>query len=992
MKKLSIILMLFLLSFSVFAQIEVSGTVTSSEDNSALPGVTVVEKGTSNATMTDAEGKYVITVKENSTLGFSYIGFVAQDVAVNGQSVINITLVTETTGIDEVVVVGYGVTKKSLLTGSISQVKAEELEGNSNTRADQAIQGRTAGVAILPTSGSPGAGSKIRIRGTNSNGNSNPLYIVDGMKTGDINNIDPSDIASIEVLKDAASCAIYGTEGANGVILISTKSGKAGVTKINYDFMYGIQSARTNMELMNAEQYKTWMQEAGVATISDRYNADTDWLSEIFQNAPMQKHHLSFTGGSDKTSYMISGSYLNQDGIVGGDKANYDRYTARVNVKSEVKSWLTVGANMSFAHSDQKYIGEDDEYRSAMNSSLLLDPLTPVFYDGTPAQIQSLIDDGFTMLTNEDGKYYSLAENVTGEVANPLAILETYNNNISQDKLLGSAYVTIKPIEGLSITSRVGLDLAYQTQHWWAREYYFSTENSNTVMNIDDRLNKWNTWLWENFASYTKSFGEHTLTALAGYSAQKYTGPWYSLHSGPMVGYGDNFAYHTTGESDQVGSSMGENTMASAFGRLSYDFGGKYMFEASIRRDGSSVFPPEHKYGTFPSFSAGWTISNEDFFAFDFIDFLKVRGSWGANGSKANLGGNEDIVFWDFGGRYPDANGTYIYGASINRLPNSELIWERTEMMDFGLDMRFLDSKLSVSVDYYNKITKGLLATGSGPLSVGNNYPTVNAGNVRNKGFDVELGFRNNDNEFKYGVNLNFSTVDNNVEELIVDAPVRGDNLRGHDLTWFEEGYPIWYFKGYKTDGIDPETGDVMVVDVSGDGVIGPEDQTYIGDPHANLLFGGSLFASYKGFDFNLFFQGTYGNDIFMGWYRTDRPEANKPAYFFEDRWTATNTNASFPAADNTSDYIYRSDLMVSNGSYLRIKQLQLGYTLPSDKVSALGLSSLRVFVSLDDYFTITKYKGLDPEAGSSNNARQGIDRGLYPAAGKLMFGLSINL
>ena len=370
MKKLNIILILFLLSFSISAQTEITGTVSSGLDNSLEPGVTVVEKGTSNGVLTNADGKYTISVGENAILVFSSIGFISREIVVNGQSLIDVILQIEQIEIDQVVVIAYGSVKKSLLTASISQVKAKDLKSISTTRADQAIQGRTAGIAILPTSGSPGAATKIRIRGTNSNGNSNPLYLVDGMKMGDINNIDPSDIESIEVLKDAASCAIYGTEGGNGVILVTTKSGKAGVTKINYNFMHGIQSLRTKMELMNAEQYKTWMQETGL-TVNDTYNANTNWLDEVFENAPMQKHHLSFSGGSEKTTYMISGSYLTQDGIIGGKNANYNRYTARINLKSDVKDWLQVGANLSFMHSNQKYIGEDKKDKNLILSLIL---------------------------------------------------------------------------------------------------------------------------------------------------------------------------------------------------------------------------------------------------------------------------------------------------------------------------------------------------------------------------------------------------------------------------------------------------------------------------------------------------------------------------------------------------------------------------------------------------------------------------------------------
>ncbi len=995
MRKLFLLSLLVLFAFGLHAQ-TITGVVKGSDDGATLPGVTVVEKGTTNGTVTDMDGKYSLRVSDaQGTLVFSFIGYQTIEVAISGLTSINATLDIETTGLDEVVVVGYGVQKKSLVTGSISQVSGDDLQSVSNARVDQALQGRTAGVSVLPTSGAPGAGTQIRIRGTNSNGNSNPLYIVDGMKTGDINNIDPGDIASIEVLKDAASCAIYGTEGANGVILISTKSGVAGKAMINYDLMVGSQSARTNMELMNAEQYKTWMQEAGVE-VSDRFGADTDWMNEVFQNAMMQKHHLSFAGGTEKTTYMISGSYLNQDGIVGGENANYERYTARINVKSEVKSWLEVGTNLNFMHSDRAYVGEDDEYRGVVNNTLLIDPLTPVVYEGTPDFIQEHLDQGRVILKDENGNYYSLTENVTGEIANPLAKLLTYNNNIEQDKIMGTAYATVKPFKGFTFTSRIGLDLAYQNQHFWSPEYYFSTESSNSVTTIDNQLNKWNTWLWENFANYNYSTGNHSIGVLAGYSAQKYQHPYYSMHSGSMISESDQYAYHTYARSrdlDQIAGTYETNTMISMFGRLSYDFGNKYMIEASVRRDGASVFPENEKYGVFPALSVGWLISNEDFFAVEAIDYLKIRASWGTNGSKANLPGNEDKEFWTFAGiRYPDANGNYLSGAQIDKLINTNLTWERTEMTDFGIDIWLMDSKLTFSADYYNKQTKDLIVLGTGPLSVGNDYPFVNGGTVTNKGMDFEIGYRNLDNPFKYGVNFNLSTLDNEVTELLVDAPVRGDNLRGYDVTWFEEGYPIWYFKGYKTDGVDDVTGAPIVVDVNGDGEISPEDQTYIGDPHADFLYGGSIFLEYKGLDLNIFLQGSKGNDIFTGWYRTDRPESNKPSYFFEERWTASNTGASFPAADNTSDYIYRSDFMIEDGSYLRIKQIQLGYTFPKEMVSKLGINSLRIYGSLDNYFTFTKYRGLDPEAGSSTNNRQGIDRGVYPAAGIALFGLSVGL
>jgi len=996
LKPAMILLMALLNIAMVFGQNpdkEISGIVNDAT-GTGIPGVNISIKGTTIGTVSDIDGKFTLMAKSENVIVFSFIGYTTQEILVGDKTNMNVTMSEDALSMDEVVVVGYGVQKKSLNTGSISSIKSEELQSIPSSRADQAIQGKTAGVSVLSNSGSPGAGAKIRIRGVNSNGNSNPLFIVDGMKTGDINNIDPSDIESMEVLKDAASAAIYGTEGANGVIIITTKSGKSGAGKISYDFQYGLQSSRSNMDLMNASEYKQWMEESGAGTVNQN-GTDTDWLNKVFEVAPMQKHHLSFSGGSEKSTYMISGSYFSQNGIVGDDKAKYERVTARINAKSDVKEWLEVGDNFSFSHSNQKYIGEDDEYGSVVNTSLLIDPLTPVTYDGTPANVQSLLDGGKTLLQNGNGRYYGLAQYATGEIVNPLALLQSYHNKITQDKILGTAYATIKPIKGLAFTSRIGLDLTYQTNHFWTPEYYFSSERQNTMTTVDDNVNKWYTWLWENFASYNTTIGDHDFTVLAGYSAEEYQAPNFYMHSGPLIAEGDQYAYQdftTSSEFDKVGGAFTNQTMTSVFGRLSYSYKSKYMMEASLRRDAASVFPTNNRSAIFPALSAGWILSQENFFNIKGLEYVKLRGSWGQNGSKANLPGNEDQEFWVFSGiQYPDASDSYQSGAEIDKLINKDLRWEKTEQLDLGLDLRAFSGKLNFSMDYYHKVTKDLIVNGTGPLSVGNEYPFVNGGDVTNKGFDFELGYRNNDKAFKYSVNVNLSTQDNEVTNLAVDVPVSGDNLRGYNLTWFEEGYPIWYFKGYKTNGIDKATGDPIVVDVNKDGEITAADQTYIGDPHADFMYGATFNAKYKGFDLNLFLQGSQGNDVFMGWFRSDRPFSNKPKFMYDNRWTPTNTNASRPAANNTSDFVYRSDLMVSDGSYLRIKQIQLGYTLPKSTLQKIGFDNARVFVSMDDFFTFTGYKGLDPEAGSSGDSRQGVDRGIYPIAGKVIFGFSVN-
>lgn len=989
---------LFLLlsySFTVVAQQKYTYSgVVKDESGVTLPGVYVTVNGDATAgVVTDFAGAFTLTSEKASLeLKFSSVGYETVTQTFEPSENIVVILKEANIKLNEVVVVGYGTQKKSLVTGSISKVETNDIVDLPHARADQAIQGQTSGVNVLSTSGSPGAGTQIRIRGVNSNGSSNPLFIVDGMKTGDINDVDPSDIASIEVLKDAASAAIYGTEGSNGVILITTKSGKAGKTKISYDTQYGIQSARSDTKMMNASQYLQWMSETG--NVLTNTGVNTNWLDEIFENAPMQRHHLSMSGGKDKTTYMFSTSLYDQDGIVGGEKANYNRISTRLNFKTEVKKWLEIGVNISYQHSNQKYIDQDNEYRGAVNSALLMDPLTPTVYTNTlPAFVQSLIDAGNTLVTNSDGNYYGLPEYVTGEIVNPLALIDIYHNKIKQDKLLSTAYVNLKLFKGLQFTSRFGYELTNQSNHSWNPEYYFSAESQNTVTTIDDNLNKWNRWLWENFITYNKSFGDHNITALLGYSAEDQQSYWYYLHSGPMIGEGDQYSYHTYTTSrdfDKVGSTFGHQTMISSFARLNYSFKDKYMLEASLRRDAASVFPTENRAGYFPSVSAGWIISQEDFFNVPMISYFKLRASWGQNGSKANLPGNEDKEFWVFSGiEYPDATDNFQSGSHIDKLVNTDLQWERTQMTDIGIDLRLLDDKLSLTLDVYDKLTKNLIVQGTGPLSIGNSFPNINGGDISNKGLDIDLGYRDFSHALKYSVNLNFSTFDNNVERLAVNAPVPGANVRGYNLTWFEEGYPIWYFKGYNITGIDPDNGDPIVEDVDGDGSITAADQTYIGDPYADFTYGANIYLSYKNFDFNVLIQGSQGNDVFMGWFRSDRPFSNKPEFFFTDRWTSGNTNATMPAANNTSDYVYRSSLMVQDASFLRIRQIQLGYTLPEDLFNGY-IKGSRVYIALDDYFTFTKYPGLNPEAGSYNPTSQGVDRGIYPLAGKILFGLSL--
>lgn len=992
---------------------EISGTVKDS-DGMPLPGVSVIIKGTTTGIVTDTDGNYLITnIPINAILQFSFVGLKSQEIVVGNNKTINVTLVEEKTNIDEVVAVGYGTRKKSLVTGAISSIKSDDIRTTSTSSADQAIQGKTAGVMVLPQSGAPGSSTNIRIRGVGSNQGSNPLYLVNGMRVNDFNSINPSDIESIEVLKDAASSAIYGAEGANGVILISLKKGSSQDSKISYDFQYGSQQFNTKMKMMDATQYKQWQLEAGQA-IQDRFGANTDWINELFQNAPMQQHHISFSGGTEKTTYLVSGGYMTQDGVIGGDKSKYERITALANVQSDIKKWLQVGANFNYMHSSSNGITQNSEYSGVAGAPLIMDPLTPIAYTGTPAHIQTLINGGNAMIKDDNGNYYATGENITGEMANPFMILQTTHNNTLIDQLTATGFITIKPVKGLSFTSRIGMDVSYGINHSWTPRFYGSTEAQNTTSFVRDNVQKNTRWVWDNFGSYTKEFGEHSVTGMLGYSAQRASipiGNTLSLTSQPMVAEGDAYATQsgtTDRLSDRVSGYNRISTMNSIFGRLSYDYSGKYLFEGSVRRDGASEFPTNAKYGVFPAVSAGWVVTKEEFLKVDYLSYLKVRASWGQNGSRSNLQGNEDKALWNLLTRYPDANGNFVTGGWILALTNSDLKWETSEQTDLGIDARLLNNKISFTFDYFDRKTKDLISRGSYAPSTGNVSPNVNLGSVSNKGAEFELGYKEESKKFKYAVNFNVSFVKNEVTALTVPAPVDGTGVRNRTLTRFELNQPIWYFRGYKTDGLlktDAEAtayntkygtsftaGDLKVVDVDKSGTITASDITKIGDPNPDMIFGGNVSMSYKNFDFNFVVQGTKGNDIYMAWFREDRTGSNKPSYFFEDRWTASNPNASMPKPNNSSLFLYNGDKMIGDGSYIRVKQLQLGYTLPGSIMSKAGISSLRIYVSLDDMITFTKYKGLDPEVGSNVNSLQGVDRGHYPNAGRLIFGLSLNL
>ncbi len=1005
----------------------VSGKITSQTNNEPLAGVTVSVKGSSTVTVTDKEGNYTITVPgKGSVLSFSYTGMATREMVVNAPGFQNVGLVQVNGTLDEVVIIGYGQQKKSLVTGAISSVKADQLNTVSNTRIEQALQGRVSGVSISPQSGQPGAGLSVKIRGTASNRNTDPLYVIDGIKSGGIESLDPSEIASIEILKDGASAAIYGSEGSNGVIIITTKSGRKNAPgEITFSSQYGTQSVKDDyIKMMNAPQYQQYLTEAGVANAPTPADVSavgngTNWLKETIQTAPQQHHTLSFSGGNDKSNYFLSGNIFTQDGIVGGAKAQFKRYTVRLNSDHKVKPWLTVGERVSFAHHTRKAISDNTEFGSILSSAVVMDPLTPVTYTGTlPTFVQNAIAAGKPLRKDENGNYYGISNFLKGEYGNPIARIDMAHGQNIQNKVFANVYADVEPFKGFKFTTRFGVDAAFQTGHGWTPTFWFSDESQNTVANGYDYSDTWTSWLLENFATYTRKFGNHNFVLLAGASQQKN----HEVHIGGsysgLFKEEDKFSYadYVPDANDRIGSVAFDITGASFYGRLTYDYLGKYLFNASVRRDGSSKLPENNRWQTFPSFSAGWVFTKEDFFPQSLagkVNYGKLRASWGQNGGVGSLGLADYLNAVGAGMIYPDGNGGFIVGAAPTRLPNDELRWENGEQYDIGTDLAFLGNRLTFSADYYKKTTKGLLTGGVPPIFVGNYLTTVNAGEVQNKGWEFELSYKNfpKQNQLGYEVGGNISFNQNKVTYLDPNSPVLPGAAIGTGWTATSStvGEPLWYFNGYKTDGIfqtqaqindyvtkngltgyTPQPGDPIVIDVNGDKIISPADMTKIGSPHPKFIYGGHVNLTYKGFDFLVFVQGQAGNDMLMGFNRTDRSTANKPEFFFTDRWTGANSTNIWFRANTTNPYIYNSDLMVFNGSFMRIRQLQLGYTFPTHLLSKIRSKSARIYVSLDDFFTFTKYPGVDPEVSNNGNSI-GIDRGGYPIPRKAVVGISLS-
>ena len=989
MKKSSILMMLMALFMSItsFAQ-GIKGTVID-ENGEPVIGATVAEKSNpKNATITDFDGNFTVNVNAGKIIQITYIGYETQETAAkNGMT---IKLRPDNKVLDEVVVVGYGVQKKSSVTGAISQVKPEDMENRTIANAQQALQGKTSGVQIIQSSAAPGSSPTIRVRGYSSNSSSEPLFVVDGVRLGDISGIDPSTIASMEILKDAASAAIYGAEAGNGVVLITTKKGKPGQGKISYDFMFTDESLARIPKMLNSEQYIQYMDEGNIFTkdyLLKNWDGvtNTAWTDVAFNHGHMQKHALSFTGGNERGNYYLSLAYLNNNGIVKGDADVYKRLTATINSEYKIKDWLKVGTTNQIEKYDVRSVSSNNEYGSLLTSILMLDPLTPDTYttENLPYQMVNAQANGKQLLQDENGNYYAVSKFYAGEQYHPMIMRD---NGLSKNQgfnINGSIYGDFTPAKGLTITSRFGYRLAGSNNSSTSLPFYGNGVQSRDFLDFSAGSSTSIYYQWENFANYMKTFGGHTVTAMVGMSFQKSTS---NNVNGSLTANGEDalkkndplfyyLNYANASATKGVSGETNESTKYSYFGRLSYDFMGRYLLQASLRADAAdlSKLSKKTRWGYFPAVSVGWTLSEEKFFAplKSWFDSLKFRASWGQNGSLSALGGYSYSTDMALGGLYPFSSGiNYTQAAAPSTMGNDDLKWETSEQLNFGFDGILLGGRMTFGVDYFIKKTKDLLVWGTTPsLIIGGSTSPMNAGNVENKGFEFELGWRDHIGDFNYSIRGNLSTLSNKV--TYIDPSITrlsGSNFHTYTITYFEKGYPVYYFRGYKFAGIDSETGNPLFEDLDDDGKVSDGDLTCIGDAIPDFTYGITLTAAYKGIDLTVFGTGSYGNQIFNCINRPDYAASNRlKEVFYDNRWTAENKNGTVPRAGaNDMDKYACSSAMVYDGSFFKIKQIQLGYTLPKSLINKVFLSHARIYASLDDFFTFSKYPGFDPEAATN--------------------------
>lgn len=1072
------LLLIFLLTFqvTVFAQGKrLTGTV-SDESGVSLPGVNVLIKGTTIGTITDFDGKYAINVpKESDVLTFSFIGYLEQSIPVGNKAEINVVLKEDILQLNEVVTIGYGIQKKSDITGSVASVKAENLKNMSSTRTDEALQGKAAGVMVLQNSGQPGATPMIRIRGLATVNGGNPLVVIDGVGGGSLGDINPSDIESIEVLKDAASQGIYGSAGGNGVILVTTKHGNSGKIKVNFNAFAGIQQPwAINVKVADAQQYaqlynqyfqiqgkKDYFPTDGTNYLNPNDNSvlqTTNWTKEIFRTGVVQNYNISLNGGGKVSNYFFSLGYSGDQGTV--LKTFNNKVNVRLNSDHKITKWLKIGENLSFTNNVSASQGERNEYGSPLATSIQMLPFVPIY------------------ATDGSGNYNNAEAGLASNVTNPLAQIE-FNNNLSKNNsLFGNVYLHADIIKGLSFESRLGMN--YYDGNYIAFTPIFSIgavgkENpsqGSSISSFNRNVNDGSSWQWQNFLTYNFEVEKNNFSIVlgteAGRSISSFTNKTKSnvdVETSAWKDYADTTGF-ITNQTKEI-----ETSGYAYFGRINYDYAGILLLQANFRRDYSSKFGPNNRVGNFPSVSAGLKFSEFEFIKnMNIIDFGKIRIGYGSTG-------NSDIQPFlylnSFGALnvlgYPYDGNNIQPGAALLTAENADLKWETVITKNIGLDLGLLKNKLNFSIDLFQRSNKDMLLRKSVPLTVGymvtnalvelgdanlDTRPLVNYGTLDNRGFEVSAGYKDQVGDFKFEINANLTHAKTIIDD-IGDPLLAGQGRGLSNVCRTQNGEPVSAFYGYKIEGIYQESdltwyrnkvnkkwfstiadpnGTVVIsntvdkdlnpivikaksnsikagyykyADASGNGSIGAEDMVNIGDPNPKFTYGFGGNMEYKGFDLNFFFQGSYGNKIFnmlkvnsfsatnggLNW-SPDLLNSYIPATYNTTVLTEVPTTKT--EAKNTDSGIARmdadlssSEFYVEDGSYLRLKNIQIGYNLPKSVISKLKIENFRIYVGAKNLLTFTKYTGFDPEVGETSILERGFDRGTYPQSKMFIFGIN---
>jgi len=977
MNKLLSIIFLTVISLSVFAQgKQVTGKVTDA-GGSGLPGVTVLVKGTSTGTVTDLDGKYRLNAT-GDVLVFSFVGFSKQEITIGNQSTINVVLLEDAKMLNELVVIGYGAVKKKDLSTAVSVVGSAEIKDRPVTSAALALQGKAAGVQVISSSGKPGSGPSVRIRGATSviSGNE-PLYVVDGVPTTDISGINPNDIESMSVLKDASSAAIYGAQGANGVVIITTRRGKENKPSINFNAYYGVSTLRKTIDVLNTKQYRDLMQEIGVP-LDPTWTQFNNWSDLTFDTGTQQSYQLSATGGDEKTQYFVSGGYLREDGVVA--PARFDRYTFRVNLDTYVRPWFKLGTSLNAWSINSK---DTPDNASSGRGGVIMSALN------TPPFLSVYKNDG-------SGQFDPNPFQPSWE--NPVAYMDGPDQRSRDNKLFGNVYSEISFLKDIKLKSRLGVDVTGHQYDYYLDPFRTNYGRQNHGIGRSDKANH-NIWIAENTLDYAAKLNDHNFTAMIGNSVQKYDGNGTYIEG---TDFPDNTDIRTIWAANQLntgGTWRSEWASVSFFGRATYDFKGKYYLTASVRRDGSSKLA-DH-WGTMPSFSAAWRISGEKFMeSVAFINDLKLRGGWGKTG---NINGLSDYASMALTGYYRRTPGDTLNGPGTyaTSLGNPDLRWETTNQANLGIDLSMFDSRVVFALDAYYKKTPDVLLnvqlTSSLPVST----IQTNAGEIVNKGIEFSISTVNiSKKQVKWNSDLNMSFNRNEVTSLKYTPVYYFGRIysNNQDVNIFKTGLPMGAFYGYVSEGVDPETGDIIYKDVNGNGIFDPGDRKVIGYGMPDFTFGFTNNVSYKRFNLNVFFQGSYGNDIFNAT-RVDLEgmfDSKNQSVDVLDRWKNPGDITDMPRAvgNGNVDNVRNSTRFIEDGSYLRLKSLTLSYQVIDNNPKVKALKRVSVYVTAQNLITLTNYSGFDPEVNAfgSSAVSMGVDYGTYPQSRTIVFGVNVEL